>query len=419
MKRLAQIGFSIVLLALTAIPLKAAFTSMYVFGDALSATTGNYYGTNSSGGETQFYYGGRYCNGRVWVEVLAQRQGVGINYNSAAFDCGSGQLLNNVLNFTISQQLAANALVVVWSDNADIFDAIKNGDGQNPLLWTSSITLAQTDELTAITTLYAKGVRTLVMPNVVDISEVPYFSQNYKASYLQFFHNECIAYNTAFSNTLALARVECPGMTIYEPDFNALLNNTLTNAASFGLTNALYNGLTYDALDALGYGANTNGAGDNYVFWDYLDPSAKLHEIMADETEQIIAPVRITQVALLSPLSAPVYTSQLTIANVPIGLNGIVEGTTNLYQKGWSWAPVVNFASTSATQSLLVSSPALPPIQLPGGNGNPNPEGGSGFQANNNSANNNNSSSSGGNSGNPSTAWQSYRLKFPFAWNWP
>jgi outer membrane lipase/esterase len=412
MRKLIQLTISIALMGLVVFPAKATFTSFYVFGDALSATTGNAFGTNNSYGETQDYYGGRYSNGRVWVEVLAQRQGLSINYNNSFFDCGSGDLLNNVLGFSLSQQLAANALVVIWCDNADIFDAIKNGDGQNPVLWTASIATAQTDELATITTLYAKGVRTLVMPNVVDISEVPYFSQDYKGSYPQFFHAECLAYNTAFSNTLNLARAACPGLTIYEPDFNALLNNTMTNAAAYGLTNALYNGLTIDAMDNLGNNANTNGAGDNYVFWDYLDPSAKLHEIMADETEQMIAPVSISKLKLLTPMAASFYTNQMTVINVPVGLNGFVETTTNLDQKGWTWTVATNITSTSTVQSLFVNATPLPALGLGEGNGPINPGGGNSTTPP--------SIGTGSTSTNvPPSYWQSYRLRFPMAWTWP
>ncbi len=38
--------------------------------------------------------------------------------------------------------------------------------------------------------------------------------------------------------------VSCPGLTIYEPDFFSLLDNILTNAAAYGVTNALYLGQT-------------------------------------------------------------------------------------------------------------------------------------------------------------------------------
>ncbi len=50
---------------------KAAFTSLYIFGDGVSTTT-----TNHTPTYAPYYYGGRWSNGRVWVEVLAQRQGL-------------------------------------------------------------------------------------------------------------------------------------------------------------------------------------------------------------------------------------------------------------------------------------------------------------------------------------------------------
>ncbi|OYV07059.1 MAG: hypothetical protein CFE26_03060, partial [Verrucomicrobiales bacterium VVV1] len=51
-----------------------AFSSLYVFGDGVCTTTDNASGAN-------YFYGNRYCNGRVWVEVLAQWQGLA--YDSA------------------------------------------------------------------------------------------------------------------------------------------------------------------------------------------------------------------------------------------------------------------------------------------------------------------------------------------------
>src|SRR5664279_2012532 len=64
------IRFTLVVLFLGTIlfPAQANYSSLYVFGDALSSTTD---GTTSPN-----YYVGRDSNGRVWVEVLAQRQGL-------------------------------------------------------------------------------------------------------------------------------------------------------------------------------------------------------------------------------------------------------------------------------------------------------------------------------------------------------
>src|SRR5476651_1722440 len=72
MKLLVQFTIITLFLGLAALPAQAAFTSLYIFGDGISTTT-----SNSFAG--QYYYGLRCSNGRVWVEVLAQRLGLGAN----------------------------------------------------------------------------------------------------------------------------------------------------------------------------------------------------------------------------------------------------------------------------------------------------------------------------------------------------
>jgi len=44
------------------------------FGDGVSTTT------NKLLDSPALYYGHRYCNGRVWIEVLAQRQGISYEF---------------------------------------------------------------------------------------------------------------------------------------------------------------------------------------------------------------------------------------------------------------------------------------------------------------------------------------------------
>ncbi len=111
---------------------------------------------------------------------------------------------------------------------------------------------------------------------------------------------------------------------------------------------------------------NLNGPGANYIFWDYLDPSAKAQAIMVDTVEQLIAPPQISQITSQNG------TNQLNLANVPVGLNGIVLGSTNLALTNWT--SVTNFNSTNTAQSVFV------PISGP--------------------------------------LWF-YRLNFPFTWTWP
>ena len=388
MKSLFQSAIVILLLGLVVLPAQAAFTNLYVFGDALSSTAD---GTGAD------YYAGRDSNGRVWVEVLAQRQGLAYDAgkNNSYFDHNSATLVNDINNFTAPADVA-NDLFIVWVCNADTFDAAQVPD--NSSQWTAAIAQSQANHLQIITNLYARGVRTLILPNAVDISEIPAFDAGITLTNVE--HTGCVAYNVAFSNTVNQARALCPGLKIYTPDFFTLLNNVLTNAAAYGLTNALSAGFSIDALTALypNSPANLNGSGTNYIFWDSQDPTAQLHEIIADVVQQIVSPVQISKLAVLAS------SNRLDVVNLPLGLNGSVLGSTNLAPA--NWAAVQSFNSTSLTQSIFVptNSISISKVQIVPHDDGPPVLGGGGGSTNSTPF--------------ISTA-QFYRLQFPYAWSWP
>jgi thermolabile hemolysin len=391
MKKLLFFTVGIWVLVLASFSASAGFSSLYVFGDALSATAD----ANFSPGPP-YYYQQRWSNGRVWVEVLAQRQGLNfdiINNNDSYYDHNSGDLVTELATYNAPADVST-ALFVVWVCNADTFDAAQNHDSS--LTWPLANTVSQSNHLLIITTLYAKGVRNLIMPNAVDISEIPAYN---RSSFASVMHNGCVAYNAALANTINQARILCPGLTIYTPDYYTLLNNVLTNASYYGLTNALYQGYSIDALEDPSIPNLTlNGQGTNYIFWDPQDPTAQLHEIMADVAQQIISPVQINYLALFPG------SNRLDVANVPLGLNGFVDGTTNLAQA--SWTSVTNFNSTATMQSIFVNALPLPPATLAGGGGD--------GSINPNDTNNANVTYIP-----PFDPAQFYRLRFPYAWSWP
>lgn len=417
MRTLIRLAAVVLLFGAAVLSGKAAFSSMYVFGDGLSTTT------NNTSGLTSIYYGGRYSNGRVWVEVLAQRQGINIANNWSYFNDNSANLVTNLKSFTTT--IPANALVVVWVNNSDLFDEVANGI-TDPSDWTATINTSQANHLNIIGQLYAKGARTLIMPTPVDVGAVPYFDLSFTPSYLSFVRQECLAYSAAFSNTLNQARASYPGLTIYEPNFFSLLDNVLTNASAYGLTNTLQNGVSIDAIDALWPACNTNGLGDNYVYWDPTDPSARFHEIMADTVQQSISPVRIGNLTILGPVTG-ITTNEFQIINVPVGLNGYIDSCTNLSQfaqmqqqltqlaglqqteTNGGWTMATNILGSNITQSFYVYAPPLAPDQLPSGSGPIMPGGGSGISTNSPVVSTNAASG----------AIQCYRLRFPLSWTWP
>lgn len=401
MKKLFAPTVGFCLLVSAAFSASAAFSSLYVFGDTLSSTA------DPTAPGPPYFYGQRDSNGRVWVEVLAQRQGLNFNNNNndSYYDHNSSTLVNELKNFTPPADVA-NDLFIIWVCNADTFDAASVPD--TSAQWIAANNQSQANHLQIITNLYAKGVRTMILPNAVDISTIPAFNGSYDASYLPYaatMHNGCIDYDVKFSNTVNQARALCPGLKIYTPDFYTLLNNVLANAAVYGLTNALSSyGYSIDAYSSIP-NLTLNGQGTNYIFWDILDPTAQFHEIIADIAQQMISPVIISKLTTLNN-NTNYLNVTLNVANLPLGLSGFVDGSTNLAQG--SWTAVTNFNSLTPTQSIYVAAPPLPFIT--GGSGSGGGGGGGSIDPNN--------PGTGTNAFFNSTA-QFYRLRFPYAWNWP
>ena len=336
---------------------QAAFTSLYVFGDGISTTT------NGPGGP--YYYGRRFCNGRVWVELLAQRQGLPYDptKNWSYYGHYSPNLVANVNAFAAPAD-AATALFVVWVNNADFVYGMNYPYGTNTTLWTNAISQSLSNHFRAITNLYAKGARTLVMPTAVDITQIPYYV-NYAAANKRFVRQRVIEFNSAFSAMLKQVQASSPGLTIHVPDIFTLLDKIVARPADYGFTNALLNGQIVDALRDLAMtDPSLNGRGTNYIFWDYLDPTALGQARIAETVQQLVSPTRIT--------SCVIRTGQarLELANLPIGQQGFVETRTG----SGSWVIVASITGTNATQTILL------PAKGPG---------------------------------------RYLRLRFPFVWTWP
>ena len=338
MKALVRLIGLAFLSGLAVLPAQAAFSSLYVFGDGVSSTTGG------PGGAT--YYQKNYSNGRVWIEVLAQRQGVTFDASKNPSDEWNDSTTNLTFVSQFSAADANTSLFVVWCNDADFVDDIQYGPypSLDTIAWNNAINNSLNVHSSIISTLYAKGARTLIMPNAVDITKIPQFAyeQPLPSSDAAFIRQMVTNFNTGFAAMLNRARAAYPDLTIYAPDIFTLLNNMLANPGSYGLVNPGYAALENQSLSPW----SLTGPGASYVFWDVYDPTAKAHEVLADITQQLISQATISKLTSLNG------SNRLDIANIPIGLSGFVDGRTNLVLG--TWTQMTNFASISATQSIFV-----------------------------------------------------------------
>ena len=260
---------------------------------------------------------------------------------------------------------ASSALVVVWVNNADFVNYMGTiYPSLNTTTWSNAIQSSLTNHSQIITNLYAKGIRTLVMPNAVDISKIPQFVFN-STENKAFIRQRVIEFNEGLNHIVTNLTTSLTGLKIIIPDIFMLVDDVVIYPTNYGLTNALYLSQSVSAVeDPFLSDKSLNGPGANYIFWDFQAPTAKFHMHMADKAQQLLSPSSISDITSVNT------SNQLSMADLPVGRDGVVEISTNFL----NWATAANVTTTNLNQSILVDAP-----------------GEHGF----------------------------YRLRFPFLWSWP
>jgi phospholipase/lecithinase/hemolysin len=339
---------------------RAGFSSIYVFGDSLSAV---------SGGGTQYppppgtsvgnYWNGRFSNGRVWVEYLAEILGVSFNPNNdfATFGNGSGSIYRTLIygNYYPPSDLAAS-LCIVWPACSDCF-ALTAFVGTNS--WSPYIPLLITNLTASVGLLHRQGMRTLLIPNSVDISRVPFFNYTLPTlglgsvapngiPSLATIRTNVIEYNTALASAIGQWRGLYPDLTIYAPDFYSQFNYLLSHPDVYGVTQTNIDALEDQALTDKSFA----GPGADYVFWDYLHPTTKVHAQVANYALQLISPQPISSISLQGA------SIRLDLSNLPIGSTGSLQSKTN-FATQTTWTTLASISVTNSTQTLFISTNGL------------------------------------------------------------
>lgn len=339
----ARLLACVLLMAFSVCRSHAGFSSLWIFGDGVCTTTNN---VSTDPEIYPYYYGYRFTNGRVWLEVLAQR--LGITYNSSRnwsfFGNTSTNVLAELASFSAPGDVGT-ALFVVWANDAD-FVQFMNYGGPSAVT-TALVNSWITNHSTIIQSLYNKGVRTLVMPNAVDVTLIPLYS-DMSASDKAYIRSKVAQFNSGFVTALNQARTTYPALKIYMPDFCTLLNNIVANPSNYGLTNPPPPGDAYDDLWPNLLPLSTTGPGATYLFWDDSDPSAKAHMIMADLVQPLLSRPSVSKIVKVGT------SNRLDVLNVPVGRDGAVDRTSSLNPVAWS--QVKTFTSSSASLSVYVTN---------------------------------------------------------------
>jgi len=251
---------------------------LYVFGDSLSDVGNGFRATGRLYPPDPTYFQGRYSNGPVWVEYLADclhlssRQTHNFAYGGATTGSIGGSLGDNpyrnsllpslvlqVQTFTQShQQTNPEALYTLWA-------------GANDYLQGVSRATAPVENITrAIAALAGVGAKKILVANLPDLGRLPATRSSANSASLSALTG---AHNQGLRRAIKILTQQQPDLQIATLDANALYRQATTNPAAFGFTNVIGNCLT---------GATACANPEQFLFWDGIHPTTMAHRILGE-----------------------------------------------------------------------------------------------------------------------------------------
>ena len=242
---------------------------LYVFGDSLSdvgtvfRATGGMYPPNPT------YFQGRYSNGRVWVEYLAEQLHLSKSqtYNFACGGATTGSegsslvpgLLTQVQSFTQThQQTNPTALYVLWAGANDYLQGV------------SRATIPVENVTEAIASLAGVGAKKILLANLPDLGQLPSTRTSTNSANLSAITQ---SHNQGLRRALKQLNQQYSDLQIVTLDANTLYREAITNPAKFGFTNV---------ISACLSGSRACSNPDQFLFWDGIHPTTAAHRILGE-----------------------------------------------------------------------------------------------------------------------------------------
>lgn len=264
----------------------ARFSTAYVFGASLD-DTGNSCNLSTLACPPAGYATGRYSNGPLWVELVAQRYGAsvapartgGTNYAYAGARtgpiAGTSQLVPNMVQ-QVDQFLAApasatgnraTALFIVDAATVgnDITDALVQGI-TNPSAAVTIVNGSVANTVSIVNRLYTAGARNILVANSTDIGRTPQV-RALGATAIAGASALSAQFNAGLAAQLPAIRTASPGLNLVLLDLGALTNEVFAAPATFGFT-------TLTAPCFVSPAVATCTTPDAFFFWDAFHPTA-------------------------------------------------------------------------------------------------------------------------------------------------
>lgn len=253
----------------------------FVFGDSLSDIGNLFAKTIRLVPQSPPYFEGRFSNGPLAVETLAQSLGLPLSLQTNFAIGGArtdrtnngdfglvrfGGLLTEIDSFqdqAVELGAGAEDLYLVWAGGNDFLNLISN-----PADPTAVVTAAVANIVTAVQALATAGAKNIVVVQTPNFGRVPL---SLEAGQLQNLTQISIAFNTALATALTQFEQAASNKNIILTDLFATIESIAQNPTAFGFTNT-----TSPLKDTPG------GNPDQFFFWDDVHPTTRGHSVFAD-----------------------------------------------------------------------------------------------------------------------------------------
>ncbi|MBU7586940.1 MAG: SGNH/GDSL hydrolase family protein [Nostoc sp. TH1S01] len=276
------------------------FTNLYIFGDSYSDTGNAFNATKGILGAPP-NYNGRFSNGRLWVDYLADRlksslkpstentaNHQGINFAFGGATTGRDNLFPAVIPelpalpglqqqidlFTSllqqnSQFADPNALYVIWAGAADYAPFV------NGLPKYSDTIATITNISTAIQTLTELGAKHILLINVIDIGKTPLAPEVNHITNSELVSQVINKHNQALKEIVHIFEDK---INLILFDVKSVVNEMIAHPQKFGFTNTTQ-----------GCSLVESGNPDEYVFWDQVHLTSRANQFIAKTVLEILS----------------------------------------------------------------------------------------------------------------------------------
>jgi phospholipase/lecithinase/hemolysin len=250
-----------------------AYSNVFVYGDSLSDTGNIYTVSMHTIPQSPPYYKGRFSNGPLAVEYLANTlhspltsfawggattgvgdSGDGGTQTTLGIHGLPGMLLQTQASLSTVAPFAPTSLFIVWG-------------GPDDFITGGSVAIGVADELAIVSALQGVGATHILVPGMPDLGLTPAYFGDANAT----------AFSFAFDQAL---QANLPKGVTYFDTFG-FMHLVVSNPSAYGFT---------DVTDPCLVGLTPCSNPNQYLFWDDLHPTTAADALLASQFQNLVTP---------------------------------------------------------------------------------------------------------------------------------